>query len=229
MTRSLRFMVPALLALLLALITAWMGLREADRAAAEVERVALTEMNRVLTRAQGSLELGLTRGDDKWVRDVVADLGADPTVELAVLLDEQDRVVTSTRLEHQDLSASEVIPAYKQAETEARMLAARSSLIAGEQPCPLGHAAIGIYPVAFGPAEGAMRTPRVGVLYVKTDLMAGKQAARAEVRYRLLRRSIVIGGLFLGLGIFLHFGITSRIGRIAQGRSLCPSKSSPEK
>lgn len=214
MTGSLRLMLPVTLAIALAAVTVWTQIRDADHTVAEVERVTLVKMNRLLTRMQGSLELALSRGDDKWVRDEVAELGADPSVELAVLLDDEDRVVTSTRLAQRGREAVEVIPGFGDAALQERIAVGRDMLTAGEQATADGAAFIGIYPVSFDPA-GSTKTPRVGILYVRTDLTAAKEAARSGVRHRILRTGIVLAGLFLALGVFLHFRITRRIRRIA--------------
>ncbi len=212
--RSLRFAIPVLLALVITLISLWSLRSNAQRWEHETERTIMAENNRVMTQLQPVLEYAASKGDESWMREAVASLGADPNLTLAVLVDADDRIVAATRLALLGRPASAVFPGDSSQRSVAyhrRAENAVASMVGGIALTADGRQAVGAYPVRMAGSKNAVRSTRTGVLYVEIDLGPAKANARAAVRRQVIGSSAVLALIVLALGVFLHVRVTARI------------------
>lgn len=123
---------------------------------------------------------------------VVSQMGGDPNLKLAVLLDERDRVALATHYALRGRLLGET-PLTKGAQNDALLAQVRKTL-AGQVAITADRESLRVfYPVRLQPKSDELRSSRIGVLVLEYDLLERKRAARQDA----LRRSLQTSGVLV--------------------------------
>lgn len=123
---------------------------------------------------------------------VVSQMGGDPNLKLAVLLDERDRVALATHYALRGRLLGET-PLTKGAQNDALLAQVRKTL-AGQVAIAADRESLRVfYPVRLQPKSDELRSSRIGVLVLEYDLLERKRAARQDA----LRRSLQTSGVLV--------------------------------
>ncbi len=185
---------------MMALLVAWQVFGVQRRDLREVEQVAVEQLTHDMTLLQSTLEYALAAGDVEQANRELTARGADPSIELLVLVDDAGRVLGST-LRHQvgrplEALVGEVPPADMTAAALERQVG--STRLSGDE-----RRVLAIWPVVLGMEEGRIHADRVGMLVEVYSL----DRARAVVLERLWSRTLelAVGGV-VGAAVLLAFG-----------------------
>ncbi len=131
---------------------------------------------------------------------VISQMGGDPNLKLAMLLDERDRVVLATHyaLKGQPLGQT---PLAKEGQSDTLLAKTRKTLAGQSMIRQDGKSLTVFYPMRFKPKLGELRSSRIGVLVLEYDLSARKQQAWQAA----LQRSLQTGGILVLLGAIAWF------------------------
>ncbi len=131
---------------------------------------------------------------------VVSQLGGEPNLKLAVLLDENDRVILATHYKLRSRHLRET-PLTKEAQISTWLSQSRKNL-AGQVKISQDRKSLAVfYPVRFKPKSGELRSSRIGVLVLEYDLSAQEQQAWQFA----LQRSLQTGGILMLLSAIAWF------------------------
>lgn len=131
---------------------------------------------------------------------VVSQMGGDPNLKLAVLLDDNDRVALATTYALHGRSVEE-IPLAQAGQSYALLAKARKTL-AGQILISSDRQSLDVfYPVRFQPKSGELRASRIGVLVLEYDMSAQKQQGWQAAR----QRSLETGGILVFLSAITWF------------------------
>jgi two-component sensor histidine kinase len=217
MSLSIRFIIPLVLALAILLAALWTFHVEHRHHIGHIEVEAVANLKREMTRLQESLELFMRHTDEAQIQQVVTSLAVDPHLDLAVMADDMDRIIASTRRSLLGKSLEALI-------AESQLLAdpAISGMLASDS-LPAGGTIIftadrsaiaGLYPITMGAGPEELRPRRTGRLIIKRSISAQEQESLTTARRQALRLCLVFA-LTLGLvGMLIDVWITSRIDRL---------------
>lgn len=180
-----------------------------------VERTQLT-LRSELNTLQGTIEYLLEKGELNQVQQMMVDVRSDPHFALAVVADEQLEIAAASRRTRSDRPLFELLASvdFDAARSQRIVDSTRSELTGWMGLSPGGNYMLGVYPVNFGAAQGALGQQRTGILAVARDL----RRDRSE-----MMRSVSIGSLFLialtalmagALGLIGHTVITRRMAHL---------------
>ena len=160
-------------------------------------------VTRTLANAGYRIEslLRLQQGD--LVADEVAEAGEDLHVNGFALLDDQGRVLEATRREWRGLQASGHFPYFEPARF-ALVQKSRQQLIYFSDD---GNRLQGYQPLTLPPAEGEVRSSRIGALVISYDLTSERQNIWRE----LLHQRFWVWSVTLGLMLLLMLVLRQRL------------------
>ena len=210
----LRRVIPLLLILTAGLsgIFDWRySTRVAER---EVEENASQALTQRMSELQQHLEFFLRNEQSERVQEAIAQLGSDPRLTHALLLDDQDTVAAGLRRASIGQPALQAHPALGEAETRAMMEAARRRLAGQVRVARDGQSALACYPVIWRGSAADLSPPSVGILVVEMDLAQPKARELNRVRMMVVQQSAVIAGLAFLLWLFFHLVVMRRVSRL---------------
>lgn len=165
-----------------------------------------------LSRLQSSLEFHLHKGDIEGARREVAILSFNHDYTVAVLIDDADIVIASTRRAWLDRPVAEVLPVFdsNDAAQAARERRARITLNA-DKTALLAYAGI-----QMGGSAQELRSSRVGQLFFEYDLRRAKAKAARQITDQTIYWTAWVTGLALALWVACHFLLTRRTDRLVR-------------
>ena len=193
----LQYSIPAILLLLSSVSGFYSFQREVSMADRRVEQQTVQKAKFFGSKTSGLLEFVYRTEDDngadlEGANLVVSQMGGDPNLKLAVLLDERDRVALATHYALRGRLLGET-PLTKGAQNDALLAQVRKTL-AGQVAITADRESLRVfYPVRLQPKSDELRSSRIGVLVLEYDLLERKRAARQDA----LRRSLQTSGVLV--------------------------------
>ncbi len=208
MPLALSWGLPAAFALYAVLVAFVSGYLEAIVQERQVGETALHTLRRETASIQGRIEGLLVDADLVSVQRLMAEIGSDPDIRFALLLDERDRVLAANRRGWIGQAANAAIsggdrPVALLFDRARQRRQPESGLVPGARSIAVA------YPVTLTLYPGALRPSRIGILFVERDLQGDLQAVR---RWTWLRTGIMtsllaafaLGFALLGRGLITH-------------------------
>ncbi len=210
----LQYSIPAVLLLLSSISGFYAFQREISAADRRVEEQTIQRAKFKGSKTSALLEfIYRTQEDDssnlEEVNLVVSQLGGDPNLKLAVLLNEENQVAFST---HYNLRSQPVekISLGDIASITAMLTQARQTL-AGQVTVNQDRLSLlAFYPVRLQPKSGELRSSQFGVLVLEYDMAAQKQQTRQDGLLRWLQASGVLVLLYAFAWLFFERTVTRR-------------------
>ena len=140
---------------------------------------------------------------------VVSQMGGNPNLELAVLLNERNSIVLATSYSLRGRSV-QAIPIAVEGQVDTLLNQARQSLAGQVKFSPNGESLYLFYPVRFHPKPGELRSSRIGVLLLEYNLLPQKQKARQDALWRSLQTTGILVFLYAIAWLFFERMITRR-------------------
>ena len=178
-----------------------------------LQRFADQTAHEELLRTQRSLEAVLRRGDGSGLDGTLSELGLNPAITHAALVDDAGVVLAATRFAWRGQDAAAVLPGYS-AEEAAQMRQARRETLRLDTK---QHTLSAMAPVALALRPGEIRTSRQGVLAIDYDLRPIDARAWARVRQQALVFAIVVALAALGLIGMAQWGILRPVAALRAG------------
>lgn len=203
---ALRFSIPAILLLLGGTLSLFSYQREVSRADLRTEADLSLQARFTGDQSSGMIEYLFRRSDAEGAELVISKLGSDLLLKSAVLSDENNQVVLSTRYDQRRQPFTQVINIDLAQLNRVRQTKAGLILLSDDR-----QRLQAIYPVVLGTQSDALRpTPRTGVLFLEYDLSPLKQRAKIDALVRSLETSAVLSGFCLLLWLFFDQTLTKR-------------------
>ncbi|MBL8502744.1 MAG: HAMP domain-containing protein [Rhodocyclaceae bacterium] len=191
------------------------SLRHAAEEAGEAEAAGLEQMAQRAVRLQSMLETYYRNRLEENVQDAVAQSGAQRGHRLAMVVDENGRVVAASRSLALGEMAEAVLPRLvRNADLLAeggkvrRLRGGIVRLGAG------GDSVAALFPVSFDAGKRSLGKERVGLLFIEHDLSERKAAARTDVQAAAAKLTAVILLFALLVWLVLDILLTRRLRRI---------------
>ena len=208
----LRVSIPVVL-LLAAVVLAGAGAwHEVTSARREIEEEARRDLESLGVQVTNRLEYQFGKGDLAAVAFSVTMTGTDPDVGLALVVDEGDRIVAATD------------PALKDRPLGSLPMPGPAALVARARAEGGGQTGLradgrvlgGAFGFDLGLGAGNANAPRVGVLYLETDLAWQLLARLWGVRQRALLQALLIVLSLFAAWVYLDRALTQRVALLAR-------------
>jgi two-component system NtrC family sensor kinase len=208
---SLRLSIPLILLIFGSLLGLFSFQREVDQSYRRQEENGINDLKFSANQISGMLEYLYRRGDVEQVEIAISKLGSDRNIRLALLCDENNRIILATRYELRNRPVSDTsLPNY--------LLAAFSQVrekMSGEVKLAQNKESTwAIYPVLLGAGPGEVRPSRVGILLVEYDILLLKQQAYADALQRSTQASIGLAVFCIIVWLFFDRTLTGRAARL---------------
>ncbi|NJK74812.1 MAG: hypothetical protein HC942_13020 [Microcoleus sp. SU_5_6] len=128
-------------------------------------------------------------------------MGSDPHIRLALLCDENNRIIVATRYELRNRSIDQIsIPHYLLSEfSQVREIMSGQVKLAENRESTWA-----IYPVFLAAKPGELSPSRVGILLIEYDLLSVKQQAYADALKRSIETSTALAFFCAIVWLFLR-------------------------
>ncbi len=200
-------------------VGAWWSFQTQVRAAARrTEQEMLEELRRDLTWLQEAIEHAIRLEDWARVQEGIASYGADPDLVHALLLDEADVVLASTRVADIGQPVAEVLATGGAARLDLVVLPELRASGVGRIVSG-GEAVAGSLPVGLGGRAGELRPSRVGLLIVQRDLTRRRLRELTAAKRQVLQFTFALGVSIAIVWLFFSLRVTRRIHRLAGAAS----------
>jgi len=206
---SLKVTVPLILLAFAATLSAVNLLYHVPKAEREAEEDGRKRLVQEMSRLQSTLEYMLLKGDLTAAQHEIAVLAHNHDVLLAVLTDDRDEVIASTRRASLDRPIAEVFPQLVPDPT----VAAKTSH-AGIAIVSTGDELLGRADVLVGSGRAELRPTRTGNVFLAYDLKRYKAEARAQVIQQSIYWAGWVTALALAMWLCFHFLLTRRTARL---------------
>jgi len=215
--RSLRFWLPAFLALLAIGSGLALYVYEVQLHKTEFEAQFSRNQTLLTTRIQADVERWVQRNDLDMVQSIFAELGVIPELKTAVFLDATNTVLAATRREDlgrpldigqlgvDQLDPSQLLAAMQ----KARQTMQGISLFASDR-----NSVFACFPTSLPLRPGELEVRRGGLVLMSFDLRLEKAASLRHLQTEFLIYFADILIIALVLGVSLHFLITRRLERL---------------
>ena len=203
----LRVVIPIALVLFAVLISAFLAFYNFSQVGQEVEQEIRQRVVQHMTRTQGTLRNLSRKHDAGGLQLEVSQLGSDPLVVAAALIDGDNKALYATQyaLVGKDLLGQ--IPGL-----QAQRLAEARRRQVGEVILDApGTSYLAYYPVDLWGAEGELGSARPGLFFLQYDLHTPLQQARGLLVQQLIQFSLVIAAFSGLLWLMFHFSLTRRV------------------
>ncbi len=203
---ALRFSIPVILLLFGTILSGFSFYRDISLSFARAEKNASKQARFSGDQMSGMLEYFFRKNDVEGAELVVSKLGGDPALKLAILSDENNNVILSTRYElrSRKLIDTEVEKYLSDLE---RVRENMSGMVQMSEEKSFIRA---IYPVVLGSLPGEVRPSKVGVLLLQYDVSKLKQTANADALQRSFESTGVLALSCLLVWIFFEKTLTNR-------------------
>ncbi len=206
----LRFSIPVILLLFGSILGLISFQREVSQSNTRTEQDIIEEAKFFASQTSGLLEYQYHYGKTKGIDLIVSQIGAAPHLELALLCDENDRVILSTRFALRNLFIHDT-PAAKQLSAIVKVRKNRSGQIIISED---GQKIWAIYPVILDPASENILPSRVGILLLEYNLYALKAQAYRDALKRFLVHSATLTLICTILWLFFYKILTLRVAKL---------------
>lgn len=184
-----------------------------------IEGVVLQDLSYTMSRLQGTLEYLFRVQDYEQIQQEVSSLGQDASVLFALLVDDSNRVLASTRVADQERMLDQILqhrmPGYA-ADFLERLTLTRSLRRGDTQVLVTADCVSGIYPIVMGGDAGDLRPTRIGALLTCMDLGFPKQSARHELYGQIFPLALMFVLTAVLLTLLLHMVVTRRMHRLLE-------------
>jgi PAS domain S-box-containing protein len=200
--------------LLLLVYTVCFGLyslhRETKEGVEDARQDARRKVAVEMTRLQDSLDYLLQVEDQAAVRKSLASLGYNPLLQVGLLVDDQQRVLASTRLALIGRPTAEAWPEVESPENVRWRQQALKHMQGVVEISADGKRIIGHYPI---PLSNGMER-RMGYLYFQHDLTELEKASRYTAERSVLRSMVMLLVIAGGMGFIVYTLLGRRIQRL---------------
>ncbi|HEY9874921.1 MAG TPA: ATP-binding protein, partial [Candidatus Obscuribacterales bacterium] len=206
----LRFSIPGFLLLFGSLLGIFSFQKELSVSHLRTESDAMRQIRFSGDQTSGMLEYLFRQGDVGGADLVISKLGGNPNLNLAVLCDENNKIILATRYELRNrlLINTPAAKSLSKLERVRQRMSGEVRLSADKQSIQA------IYPVILGSASGELRPTKVGALFLEYDLSDAKQRAYADALRRSLESSAVLALFCALLWFFFDKTVTKRAVRL---------------
>ncbi|MCC3409679.1 MAG: PAS domain-containing protein [Microcoleus sp. PH2017_10_PVI_O_A] len=208
---SLRFSIPLMLLIFGSLLGVFSFQREVDQSYRRQEEDGINDLKFSANQLSGMLEYLYRRGDVEQVEIAISKLGSERNIRLALLCDENNRIILATRYELRNRPIASIsLPNYLPEE----FFKVRE-MMSGEVKLAENKESIwAIYPVLLGSQPGEVRPSRVGILLVEYDILLVKQQAYADALQRSTETSMGLAVFCIIVWLFFDRTLTGRAARL---------------
>lgn len=203
----LRISVPAILFIFGIALGTLSFLFEWSLAVQRIDDVVTRHISFLGNQASGFAEYLFAKGDLSGLRKQISHLGADPCIKLAVVCDENQTVLVSSRYEFQGRPLAET-PSAAAAPLSRE---ASEKMIARVQFLKGGHQLLAVFPFLLAPHDGELVSSRVGMLILQYDIANPKQQALIAVVLRSAAVGVALVILCVGMWTLFHKILTKRV------------------
>lgn len=211
----LRFMMPTFLLLLgsvLGILGTMQELSSAHRRTAEqsIERAKLVGSQTSAVLEYNYRKANTKNSDVEGTSLIVSQIGADPNLEVVVLLDENNKILFSNHFELQSLPFDQA----GLADSSSLLSEVRQSLSGQVLRDKAIHRLQVAYPVLLEAKPGELRSSRVGVLLLRYNLSNLIHESYVDALWRSLQTSTILILLCLAIGILFDRIVTHRAAKL---------------
>jgi PAS domain S-box-containing protein len=207
---SLKLTVPLILLCFAATLSAVNLLYHVPQAEHEAEEDGRKRLVQEMSRLQSTLEYMLLKGDLTAAQHEIAVLAHNHDVLLAVLTDDHNEVIASTRRAALARPIAEVFPQLVPDPSAAGMSPRRSGITI----VSTGDELLGRADVLVGGGREELRPSRTGNVFLAYDLGRYKEEARTQVVRQSLYWAGWVTALALAMWLVFHFLLTRRTARL---------------
>ncbi|HAJ63973.1 MAG TPA: hypothetical protein DCP31_35975, partial [Cyanobacteria bacterium UBA8543] len=193
----LKFSIPAILLLFGSALGLVSFQREISKSNLRAEQDISQQANFSASQLSALLEYQYRYEDGRGASLAISQIGAAPHIRLALLCNENDRVIFATRFELHHRSVSDTLVANKLSAIRTVRQTRSGEVRVSED----GQSIQAIYPVVLGSLPGDILPSRVGVLFFEYNLTALK----AQAQRNALKRSLIYSGNLALLCTILWF------------------------
>ncbi|NJR23250.1 MAG: PAS domain-containing protein [Richelia sp. CSU_2_1] len=175
------------------------------------EEQGISDLKFSANQISGMLEYFYRRGDVEQVEIAISKLGSDPHLRMALLFDENNRVIVATRYEFRNRSIDQIsLPNYLPAEfSQVREIMSGEVKLAENKDSNWA-----IYPIPLGAKPGEIRPSRIGILLLEYDLLSVKQQTYEDALKRSIETSIALAVFCTIVWLFFEKTLTARAARL---------------
>jgi two-component system, NtrC family, sensor kinase len=208
---SLRLSIPLILLIFGSLLGLFSFEREVEQSYRRQEEEGINDLKFSANQLSGMLEYLYRRGDVEQVEIAISKLGSERNIRLALLCDENNRVIVATRYEFRNRPIGEIsLPNYLPEE----FFKVREKMSGEVKLAQNKESTWAIYPVLLGAQPGEVRPSRVGILLVEYDILFYKQQAYADALQRSTETSIGLAVFCIIVWLFFDRTLTGRAARL---------------
>lgn len=213
---SLRVWLPLVLSLVFGLVFVVLMVVEYRNHERALERFVEAQSRPELLGVQRQLENALRRGEGGSTDSIVSELGLNPAVNHAALVDDADKVIAATQFAWRGRSVAQVLDRFP----EREMAVARqqsSELLWFDKGADGVRRLMAVAPVTLGLLPGEIRSYRTGVLLIEYDLAPIAAEAVAPFRQQSLLFGLVALLALVVLGIILRTHVYRPVMALCEG------------
>ena len=178
----IRFSIPVILLIFGSVLSIFSFQRDVSLSSARKEKQAISQASFSGDQTSGTLEYLFRKGDIEGAELVISKLGGDPTINLAILGDEKNNILLSTRYElrNQQLNYTKAAKYMTQLDKVRETMSGKVILSENKNTIQA------MYPVVLGSVAGEVRPTKVGVLVLEYDISTIKKRTNADALQRSL-------------------------------------------
>jgi signal transduction histidine kinase len=206
----LRFSIPGILLLFGSVLGLVSFYREISQSYSRTEAIVYQQATFSASQTQALLEYLYRSVEGKGTDLAIAQIDPASNLRLALLCDENNRVLLSTRFELRNRLVSNSIAASWLPTIKKVQQTQSKQIIFSDNRKTI----TAIYPVILGASPGEIVSTRVGVLLLEYDLSAQKAQAYNDALERSLIYSIALAGLGSILWFFFYKTLTLRAAKL---------------
>ena len=202
----IRFSIPVILLIFGSVLSIFSFQRDVSLSSARKEKQAISQASFSGDQTSGTLEYLFRKGDIEGAELVISKLGGDPTINLAILGDEKNNILLSTRYElrNQQLNYTKAAKYMTQLDKVRETMSGKVILSENKNTIQA------MYPVVLGSVAGEVRPTKVGVLVLEYDISTIKQRTNADALQRSLEASGVVALSCILVWLFFEKTLTNR-------------------
>lgn len=210
----LQYSIPTILFLLSGISGFYAFQREISTADRRVEEQTIQRAKFKGSKTSALLEF-IFRTEEDYGADleganlIVSQLGGDPNLRLAILLDESNQVALATHYNWRNQPV-EKTPLGEITVSTDMLDQARQTLAGQVNVMPDRQSVLAFYPVRLQPKLGELRSSQLGVLVLEYDMFAQKQQTRQDVLQLWLQTNGVLVLLYVVIWFFFERTVTRR-------------------
>jgi len=210
----LRLSIPAILLIFGSLLSLVSFQREITLSYRHTEEDASRQLRTLGDQTSGMLEyLFLFRQADMQAADlIISKLGSNQNIQLALLCDENNKVLLATQYELRNRIVSNTLAEKHLSDFKRVRQTISGQIILLEDKQNIQ----AVYPVILGTVPGEIRPSKVGILLLKYDISGWKQRSYNDALTRSLESSAVLALLCIGVWFFFYKTLTRRVVRLVE-------------